>query len=91
MAASSPASARAPLRLGRRVAQIDEDLAVALRDRVAAHRIAADERFAAGELELPVANFGYRFELSGLAPVTGFSSECRSPAAQTGRIDRACA
>ena len=48
-----PGERARPLRLGRRVAQIDQDLAVTLRDRVATHRIAADERSAAGEIELP--------------------------------------
>jgi hypothetical protein len=49
-----PGEGARPLRLGRRVAQIDEDLAVSFGDRVGAHRIAADERRAAGEIELPV-------------------------------------
>src|SRR6516165_7229968 len=39
---------------GRRVAEIDEDLTVALRDFVGADRVAADQRRAAREIEFPI-------------------------------------
>ena len=45
------------LRLGirRDVAErLDQDLAVPLRDRVGAHRVATDQRLAVGEIEFPI-------------------------------------
>ena len=40
--------------LRRRVAEIDEDFAAALRDLIGANRVAADQRRAAGEIEFPI-------------------------------------
>ena len=40
--------------LGRRVTEVDEDLAAALGDRIGANRVAADQRCAAREIEFPI-------------------------------------